>query len=404
MMSANHHPRDLLAFDKISVTQPFWRGFETAKSQIGIEENVFLHAGPAFTTVDGICQPIINSAAVGAVFEGLAKSLDDAVNMVRSGEIILKPAQDHNVVTPLAAVVTPNMPLHYVYDGNHGNHYCLTPINGGTGPAIRLGQKSYEAVEHLRWINGPMLDFMASSLGEGIELIQIASHGLSEGDDCHGRTIAATKQLFEELKSRVQSGIVSSEIADFFQKSPSMFLNLWMAATKTIMLAAVGIAGSSLITAMGGNGIRMGLQIAGLPGRWFTELASPPNGEIQENLSLDRRLGAIGDSAVVEALGLGAMQISSAPEQLKVFKSVLPVNYQARSDFLKMDNHYDFNKATPKIGIAIRSINNFESGPLVALGIIDRAGDLGRIGGGIYDPPLKLFKSAIDALDLSHEH
>ena len=171
-MSAYHHPRDLLAFDKISVTQPFWRGFETAKSQIGIEDNVFLHAGPAFTTVDEICQPIINSTAVGAVFEGLAKSLDDAVNMVRSGEIILKPAQDHNVVTPLAAVVTPNMPLHYVYDGNHGNHYCLTPINGGTGPAIRLGQRSYEAVEHLHWINGPMLDFMASSLGEG----EIAGH------------------------------------------------------------------------------------------------------------------------------------------------------------------------------------------------------------------------------------
>ena len=30
-------------------------------------------------------------------------------------------------------------------------------------------------------------------------------------------------------------------------------------------------------------------------------------------------------TAVVEALGLGAMQISSAPEQLKVFKDVLPV-------------------------------------------------------------------------------
>ena len=403
-MSHNYHPRDLLAFDKISVTQPFWRGFETAKSQIGIEDNVFLHAGPAFTKLDEICQPIINSAAVGAVFEGLAKSLDDAVNMVRSGEIILKPAQDHNVVTPLAAVVTPNMPLHYVYDGNHGNHYCLTPINGGTGPAIRLGQRSYEAVEHLHWINGPMLDFMASGLGEGIELIPIASYGLSQGDDCHGRTIAATQQLFDELKSRLKSGLVSSEVADFFQKSPSMFLNLWMAATKTIMLAANGITGSSLITGMGGNGIRMGLQIAGLPGRWFTELASPPNGEIQENLSLDRRLGAIGDSAVVEALGLGAMQISSAPEQLKVFKDVLPVNYQARSDYLKIGNHYDFNKATLKIGITIRSINNFEKGPLVALGIIDRAGDLGRIGGGIYDPPLKLFKSAIDALDLSHEH
>ena len=64
----------------------------------------------------------------------------------------------------------------------------------------------------------------------------------------------------------------------------------------------------------------MGLQIAGLPGRWFTELASPPNGEIQENLSLDRRLGAIGDSAVVEA-GARCDADLICPEQLKVFKA-----------------------------------------------------------------------------------
>ena len=106
MTEFNHHPKDLLAFDRISVAQPFWRGFETAKNQIGIDDNVFLHAGPAFKTINEICQPIVNSAAVGAVFEGLAKNLDDAINMVRSGEIILKPAQDFNVVTPLAAVVT----------------------------------------------------------------------------------------------------------------------------------------------------------------------------------------------------------------------------------------------------------------------------------------------------------
>ena len=54
---------------------------------------------------------------------------------------------------------------------------------------------------------------------------------------------------------------------------------------------------------MGGNGVRMGLQIAGLPGQWFTEMAAAPNGE-PEQLSDDRRLGAIGDSA--EGLGLGA--------------------------------------------------------------------------------------------------
>ena len=337
------------------------------------------------------------------MFEGLAKTLEDAINMLRFGEIILKPAQDFNVVTPLAAVVTPQMPLHYIYDGNHGNHFCLTPINGGTGPAIRLGQRSDEAVEHLRWINGPVLDFMVSGLGEGIELIPIASSSLRHGDDCHGRTIAATKCLFDELVSRVRGGVVSSEISEFFRKSPSMFLNLWMAATKTMMLAAEGVTGSSMITAMGGNGVQMGLQIAGLPGQWFTELAAAPNGEIPEQLSDDRRLGAIGDSAVIEGLGLGAMQILGAPEQLKVFKNVLPDDFEARSEALKIGKHYDFNEAAPKIGIPLRASLNFGAGPIVALGIIDKVGELGRIGGGIYDPPLSIFASAMDALNQSFE-
>jgi len=176
-----------------------------------------------------------------------------------------------------------------------------------------------------------------------------------------------------------------------------------MAATKCMMLASVGIEGASMITAMGGNGVRLGLQIAGLPGQWFTEMAAPPNGEIQEQLSDDRRLGAVGDSAVVEALGLGAMQISGAPEQLKVFRNFLPDDFEARSEALKIGTHYDFIEAAPKIGIPLRSSINFGAGPIVALGIIDKAGELGRIGGGIYDPPLSIFASALDALDRSYE-
>ncbi len=154
---------------------------------------------------------------------------------------------------------------------------------------------------------------------------------------------------------------------------------------------------------MGGNGVTMGLQIAGLPGRWFTETAEPPKGEILESLNPDRCLGAIGDSAVVEALGLGAMQLSSAPEQLKIFKNVLPNNFNARSEALKFGVHYDFTEATPKIGIPLRSLLNFGAGPLIALGIIDKTGDLGRIGGGIYDPPISLFASAMKVLEKSYE-
>ena len=45
-------------------------------------------------------RPILNSAAVAALFEGLAADLDSAAAMIRGGEIDLVPAQDFGVVTP----------------------------------------------------------------------------------------------------------------------------------------------------------------------------------------------------------------------------------------------------------------------------------------------------------------
>jgi hypothetical protein len=393
------HKADIFAFDRLSVVQPFWTGFDTASNHAGLDENVFLHAGPAFSSVASVCKPILNSAAVGAVFEGIAADLDQAMNMLMAGEIELRPAQDYGVVTPLAGVVTPHMPLHYVYDGNHGRTVCLTPINGGNGAAMRLGQCSDAAVAHMRWINGPVLDCLAAGLGEGLELIQFASAGLADGDDCHGRTIAATQFLVNEIDNRSKGGISNDEVRAFLNQSPSMFLNLWMAASKCIMMGASGINGSSIITAMGSNGVEFGLQVAGLPGIWFTAPAAPPNGQIADGLDGSRKLGAVGDSAVVEALGLGAMNIIQSPEQMKALGNFLPANFADRVTALRGCEHFDFTLAKPPIGITARSVHDYGAAMVVALGIIDSAGELGRIGGGIFDPPMAPFNSALAALD-----
>ena len=392
------HNADVFAFDRLSVVQPFWKRFDTVANFAGIADNVFLHAGPPFRSIDSICKPILNSAAVGAVFEGIASNLDQAMGMLMAGEIELCPAQNYNVVTPLAGVVTPHMPLHYVYDGNHGRTVCLTPINGGNGPAMRLGQCSDAAVDHMRWINGPVMDCMAAGLGEGIELIQLASAGLKKGDDCHGHTPVATQLLLEEIEFRSADGIADDKVRVFLNQSPSMFLNLWMAASKCIMMAADGIAGTSMITAMGSNGVDFGLQIGGLPGVWFTAPAMPPNGQILDGLSDSRKLGAIGDSTVVEALGLGAMNINHSPNQMKALGAFLPSDFADRIVALRGCDHLDFRLAKPPIGITTRSVNDYGAGMMVGLGIIDRLGELGRIGGGIFDPPMGPFKAALAAL------
>jgi hypothetical protein len=78
-----------------------------------------------------------------------------------------------------------------------------------------------------------------------------------------------------------------------------------------MMKLAEGVEGSSFITAAGGNGREVGIQVAGLPGHWFTVPAKPPVGTFDVDLPTDRAMGAIGDSAVVDAFGLGAMSRGS---------------------------------------------------------------------------------------------
>lgn len=393
------HPADKLAFDRAMVTQPVWNRFNTAAEALGVAENVLLHAGPAFGDPDEITAPILNSACVAAVWQGLAQGFDRAEAMIRKGEIEMKPAQDHDVVTPLAAVVSADMPLHTIYDAWRGQQRVFTPINAGSRPAMRLGLRSEAVLEHIRWLNTRFLDVLDKGLAEGIALVPLAVTGLMGGDDCHGRTPVATNALIAELKDRTTGGIEDEDALAFMTSSPSLFLNLWMAATKCMMKLAEGVERSSFVTAAGGNGREVGIQISGLPGRWFTIPAGPPKGKFDIDLPQDRALGAIGDSAVVEAFGLGAMAIEPNPERKKGLGAFLPDDAQARSFGLSVGAHPCFRALDLRLGSTARGAVAQDSGPVIGLGILDRLGEVGRLGGGIYDMPVIPFAAALKALE-----
>ena len=393
------HPADQLAFDRAMVTQPVWNRFNTAADALGLDENVLLHAGPAFAAPDQITTPILNSACVAAVWQGLARDFDQAEAMIHAGEIQLKPAQDHDVVTPLAAVVSADMPLHTVYDAWRGQQRVFAPINAGSRPAMRLGLRSEAVLEHIRWLNTRFLDVLDKGLAEGIALVPLAVIGLMGGDDCHGRTPVAAQALIAELKDRTANGITDSDALEFMESSPSLFLNLWMAATKIMMKLAEGVEHSSFVTAAGGNGREVGIQISGLPGQWFTTPATPPVGKFDVDVPTDRALGAIGDSAVVEAFGLGAMAIDLSPEQKKGLGAYLPDNAQARMSGMSVGVHPYFRALDVSLGSTARGAVAQGSGPVIGLGILDRLGQAGRLGGGIYDMPVDPFRAALSALD-----
>jgi hypothetical protein len=326
----------------------------------------------------------------------LALGLDAAAGMIRRGEIALAPAQDFSVVTPLAAVVSRSMWLQRVVDAAEPARRKFAPINGGAGPAPRLGLRTPEALAHLRWLNGPFAETLGAALGEGVPLIPLAAQGLAEGDDGHGRTPAATAALRRLLAPRFGEGAAAAR--DFLDKGPSFFLNLWMAATKCILAAADGTPGSSLVTAAGANGAETGLQVAGLPGRWFTAPAAPPEGDLGA-MPAARALGAIGDSAVVDTLGFGAMAMAYAPEQKAALARFLPEGGLDLPGLLLQGEHEGFGTLRPRVGLSARAVVRHGRPPVVSLGILDREGTAGRLGGGIFTPPLTLFQEAVDALE-----
>jgi hypothetical protein len=397
-MTAGLHSADRAAFERMLETSPVWDGIDTAANAFDLDANVLLHAGPPFESPATISKPILNSACVAAVFEGLASDFEQAEAMIRAGEIELRPAQDHCSVTPLAAVVSASMPLHRVTDSVDSSLQAYAPLNGGMRAPMRLGLRSEAVLDHIRWLNGPWAELLAGGLSRHIEVIPIAAEALRQGDDCHGRTPAGTKILMAQFEKGLADASIDDNTRDFMDNSPPLFLNLWMAASKCLMLRAAGVHGSSLVIAAAGNGVDAGIQVSGLPGRWFQAPATPPQGRFDVDLPAGRALPAIGDSAVVEGLGLGAMALQFSPEQEKNLGDFLPSDYLERAGKLMCGRHPGFGELDCRLGLCARAAAECGRGPIIGLGILDLEGDKGRLGGGVYDMPPTVFEQAVTAL------
>ena len=100
---------DNLAIEKMVSVVPAWQRVATAKEAFGLVDRTLLHCGPPANSINNLVKPILNSAAVACVFEGWAATLEEADEMIDAGEINFQAAQDLNVVTPMAAVVSSSM-------------------------------------------------------------------------------------------------------------------------------------------------------------------------------------------------------------------------------------------------------------------------------------------------------
>ncbi len=391
----HHHPADAAGFDALVQVVPVLVDLVPAGDAFDFPARTLLHAGPPFDVLASAPAAVLNSAAAAAVFEGWALDRDDALQRLRSGDIALAAAQDHRCAVPLASVLSPRQCVQVVHDANRPERRAFSSLNGGNGPALRLGLPTPNVVDHLRWLNGAFADAIRPGCRRGTALIPIADFALSMGDDLHGRTAAATGRFVETLAA---GDAWPSMATDFLAASPSFFLNLWMAATKCMLAGAEGIEGCSLVSALGANGHQVGIQLAGRPGHWVTVPSSPPRGRLDAGITPQERLPAIGDSALIEASGLGAMGFEHSPLQRENFADFLSHPPAELSRALLMAPHPAFERSKARFGLAAWQAVASGHDLIVALGIIDIEGRRGRIGGGLWSSTPELFQRALEGL------
>ena len=108
----------------------------------------------------------------------------------------------------------------------------------------------------------------------------------------------------------------TSVLADciaFIAQNDQFFLNIAMAMGKAMTDPASGIRGSTVVTAMSRNGTDFGIRVSGLGDRWFTAPVEMPEGLYFPGYSRKDANPDMGDSAIVETVGLGGFAMAAAP-------------------------------------------------------------------------------------------
>jgi hypothetical protein len=184
------------------------------------------------------------------------------------------------------------------------------------------------------------------------------------------------------------------------------FLNVAMAMGKCILDPARGIEGSTIVTAMARNGTDFGIRVAGRGDEWFTAPVEMPQGLYFPGFSAADANPDMGDSAILEAVGLGAFSMAAAPavagfvgaggfaEAVAMTRAMAEIaaarHPQWRIPALEF--------AGAPVGIDARRVVETAIAPAINTGIAHRRAGVGQVGAGVARAPLACFESALVAL------
>ncbi|MEO7006247.1 MAG: DUF1116 domain-containing protein [Terrimesophilobacter sp.] len=370
----------------------------------GVSGKMLLHCGPRLDWAD-VNDPLRRSMQAAVVAEGWAADVDTARQLLADGTVVLEPAYEHDMVAPMASAIGPSAPV-FAVDNALGGTRAYAPINQGPGETAWFGRDTPAAIDRLVLLHdvvGPMLRLALTGSGP-IDIFAFAAQGVQMGDDVHMRTQACTAQLIRHLLPHISalpdSGRV--ELARFLSGNHLFFLNLAMAAAKATALWADQVSGSSIVTMMCRNGTSYGVRLAGGT-QVFTSPAPPiANAMYYPDYGPETAAKDIGDSAILELVGLGGAAAAGSPavagfvggkmsDALAVTEEMASICDGRSSRFILPVWNYS---GTP-LGVDARRVVELNTTPKVTTGILHVSSGVGQIGAGVATAPIECFQEAL---------
>lgn len=331
-----------------------------------------LHAGPPFASPAECTRPILNAAVAAVLAEGWCTTVDEATQGIVKGEFKLIPAQDWQVVTPLACVVSPSMPLLRV---EAAGMVQFTPVNDGPPDgALRFGDAQLDAqCKRIALMKNmtEALDLALSQAG-GVDLLPVMAHAIGSGDDLHGSVSAMSRELAELLD-------LPDPAMDAFAHTPLFGLNPVMAAASVMLAAAGARSPQPLVIAAGGNGKIFGWKTSDAPSHWVCRPALQPIGPRIPGKETPEILPAIGDSAVIEALGLGGAILRYAPTLIEALAPYHPAETFTEISSAMFVAPHPSLPSDIRLGLPVNAIHRHSG---IMLGMVGRDGE-GLLGRGL---------------------
>lgn len=401
------------AVEQILAASPALVEIATAEDVIpGMGDETFLHAGPPIEWAR-MSGPM-KGAVIGAlIYEGRAKSVEEAEKIAGSGELRFSPCHDHDSVGPMAGVISPSMPVFVVE--NHGKKY-YSNLNEGLGKVLRYGAYGDETINRLKWMEKTLAPVLkdALKLSDPVDLRAIMAQALHMGDELHCRNVASSLLFLKIMAPHIANAGFSAkekaEVMRFMGENFLFFLNLAMAASKAMMDAGHRIKNSTVVTVLARNGTDFGIKVSGLENEWFTAPAEVPKTLFFPGFKEEDANPDIGDSAIIETAGFGGFASATAPAVVQVVGGTATAAAEYTREMAEIclvkDKSFSIPfmnfEGTPRC-IDLRKVIDTGILPFINTGVAHRKPGYGTVGFGVLRAPMLCFTKALRRFVEKHE-